>query len=187
MGSCNLALLAITFPRNYFQGKFSAVTMTKMPFILLLSIILIHSTEGAPSDYFKDLRSQGDQFINQVSGWGSEVGQAGNRFVDNVSNEISKIRDQGRRSRVDVEARGGEDRDRFYGGRCIYDSQCAYITLRGNTNLQVSSCDKSYIKDHGTGLCVPGNWVVISFLCAALLFLCCCCGCLCCCCKKRRR
>ena len=67
---------------------------------------------GAPSDYFNDLRSQGDQFINQVSGWGSEVEKAGNRFVDNVSNEISKVRDQGRRSRVDVEARGGEDRDR---------------------------------------------------------------------------
>ena len=47
-----------------------------------------------------------------MSGWGSEVEKAGNRFVDNVSNEINKIRDQGRRSRVDVGADVEEERDR---------------------------------------------------------------------------
>ena len=34
---------------------------------------------------------------------------------------------------------------RFWGKRCILDEQCAYLTL-GNTNLQVSSCDKSYFR-----------------------------------------
>ena len=82
--------------------------MTKVPFVLLLCIILIHSTDegstldirdqfyflilGAPSDYFNDLKSQGDHFMNQVSGFGAEVGEAGNRIAENISDGFNRVR-----------------------------------------------------------------------------------------------
>ena len=94
--------------------------MTKIPFILLLCIIMIHSTEGkaflkhyldqfyllnlgVPSDYFNDLKSQGDHFMNQVSGFGAEVGEAGNRIVENISDGFNRVRnqDRGREERED--------------------------------------------------------------------------------------
>ena len=116
-----------------------------------------------------------------MSGLGSEVEEAGTRFVEKVSNDFNKIREQDSWGRVDLEVEVEGDRSvwsshdqsawltradhcsalasllhyRFWGKRCILDDQCAYLTL-GNTNLQVSSCDKSYFK--GDKDCVMLLW-----------------------------
>ena len=46
---------------------------------------------GAPSDFFEDLKNQGDDFMNKISGLGAEVGKAGEKFVENLSD--NRIRD----------------------------------------------------------------------------------------------
>ena len=62
---------------------------------------------GAPSDFFEDLKNQGDDFMNQISGLGAEVGKAGEKFVENFS-------DSGLNNRVrDYESNQRAERDRL--------------------------------------------------------------------------
>ena len=66
---------------------------------------------GAPSDYFNDLKSQGDHFMNQVSGFGAEVGEAGNRIMENISDGYNRFRNE--REKAENLGRGDrEDGDR---------------------------------------------------------------------------
>ena len=103
--------------------------------------------------------------MNQVSGFGAEVGEAGNRIVENISDGYNRFRNErenlGRGEREEGDRSVSTNQSallshlinknrafinyRFWGGRCVLNSQCAYLTL-GNTNLQVSACDNSYIQ-----------------------------------------
>ena len=56
---------------------------------------------GAPSDFFEDLKNQGDDFMNKISGLGAEVGKAGEKFVENLSDNRIRDLDRSRGQRAE--------------------------------------------------------------------------------------
>ena len=85
--------------------------------------------------------------MNQVSGFGAEVGEAGNRIVENISDGFNRVRnqDRGREEREDGVAAEAE-------GKEISEIRETDVDVDANTNQTVSrkraSLDSKPVKDH---------------------------------------